>query len=105
MQALNTGDTLTDTFTYTVKDPGNLTDTAQLTITINGADDAPVGVNDSGLGDRGGRYQQWHGGVERDRQRSDQRHRRGQHQCAAGGDGDPDRQRDGGGGGRPVGPA
>ena len=42
VQALNTGDTLTDTFTYTVNDPGGLTDTAQLTVTINGADDAPV---------------------------------------------------------------
>ncbi len=48
VQALNTGGTLTDTFTYTVKDPGGLTDTAQLTITINGADDAPVAFNDIG---------------------------------------------------------
>ena len=48
VQALNTGGTLTDTFTYTVKDPGGLTDTAQLTITINGADDAPVAFNDTG---------------------------------------------------------
>jgi VCBS repeat-containing protein len=49
VQALNTGGTLTDTFTYTVKDPGGLlTNTAQLTITINGADDAPVGVDDTG---------------------------------------------------------
>jgi len=49
VQALNTGDTLTDPFTYTVKDPsGLLTNNAQLTITINGADDAPVGVDDTG---------------------------------------------------------
>ncbi len=48
VQALNTGGTLTDTFTYTVKDPGGLTDTAQLTVTINGADDAPVAFNDAG---------------------------------------------------------
>ena len=48
VQALNTGGTLTDTFTYTVKDPGGLSDTAQLTITINGADDAPVAFNDIG---------------------------------------------------------
>jgi VCBS repeat-containing protein len=49
VQALNTGGTLTDTFTYTVKDPGGLlTNNAQLTITINGADDAPVGVDDTG---------------------------------------------------------
>ncbi|MEI8720297.1 VCBS domain-containing protein [Mesorhizobium sp. ISC11] len=47
VQALNVGGTLTDTFTYTVKDPGNLTDTAQLTVIINGANDAPVAVADS----------------------------------------------------------
>src|SRR4029079_1351738 len=47
VQGLNAGQSTTDFFTYTVKDPGNLTDTAQLTITINGADDAPVGVDDS----------------------------------------------------------
>ena len=35
-------------FTYTVSDPGGLTDTAQLTITIHGADDAPVAVDDAG---------------------------------------------------------
>ena len=48
VQALNVGQTLTDSFNYTVKDPGNLTDTAVLTVTINGANDAPVGVDDSG---------------------------------------------------------
>ena len=42
VQALNTGDTLTDLSTYTVQDSRGLTATAQLTITINGADDAPV---------------------------------------------------------------
>jgi VCBS repeat-containing protein len=41
VQALNVGQTLTDSFNYTVKDPGNLTDTAVLTITINGAYDMP----------------------------------------------------------------
>ena len=52
VQALNSGGTLTDSFNYTVKDPapGNLTDIAVLTVTINGADDAPVGVNDTGVG-------------------------------------------------------
>src|SRR5205814_1209949 len=48
VQALNAGQTITDSFNYTVKDPGNLTDTAVLTVTINGADDAPVGVDDAG---------------------------------------------------------
>src|SRR5207237_273233 len=47
VQALNTGGTITDSFNYTVKDPGNLTDTAVLTVTINGANDAPVAVNDT----------------------------------------------------------
>ncbi|HVZ42274.1 MAG TPA: VCBS domain-containing protein [Ramlibacter sp.] len=41
-------DTLTDTFTYTVADADGASDTAQLTITIHGANDAPVGVDDSG---------------------------------------------------------
>ncbi|GLS00405.1 hypothetical protein GCM10007859_04110 [Brevundimonas denitrificans] len=45
VQALNTGGTLTDTFTYTTRDAAGLTDTAQLTITINGANDAPVAQN------------------------------------------------------------
>ncbi|MER9330802.1 VCBS domain-containing protein, partial [Mesorhizobium sp. M0488] len=46
VQALNTGGSTTDTFNYTVSD-GSLTDTAVLTVTINGANDAPVGGNDS----------------------------------------------------------
>src|SRR5438105_3304141 len=47
VQALNTGGTITDSFNYTVNDPGNLPDTAVLTVTINGANDAPVGVDDT----------------------------------------------------------
>ena len=47
VQALNSGGTITDSFNYTVNDPGNLTDTAVLTVTINGANDAPVGVDDT----------------------------------------------------------
>jgi uncharacterized protein YegL len=42
VQALNGSATLTDSFNYTVQDPGGLTDTAVLTITIHGANDAPV---------------------------------------------------------------
>jgi VCBS repeat-containing protein len=43
VQGLNTGSTaLTDTFTYTVKDPAGLTGTATITVSINGANDAPV---------------------------------------------------------------
>jgi VCBS repeat-containing protein len=47
VQALNVGQTTTDTFNYTVTD-GSLTDTATITITINGANDAPVAVADVG---------------------------------------------------------
>lgn len=45
VQALAVGAALTDTFTYTVQDAAGLTDKAQLTITINGANDAPVAQN------------------------------------------------------------
>lgn len=41
VQALNVGDSLTDTFSYRITD-GSLTDTANLVITINGANDAPT---------------------------------------------------------------
>ena len=43
-----TGQTLSEAFTYTVRDAAGLTDTAQLTITIDGRNDAPVGVDDAG---------------------------------------------------------
>nr|MBZ4203094.1 VCBS domain-containing protein [Methylovulum sp.] len=39
--------TLTDTINYTVEDSGGLTSSATLTITVQGANDAPVGVDDS----------------------------------------------------------
>ena len=42
IQALNSGQSVSDVFTYTVSDPGGLSDQAQLVITIQGADDAPV---------------------------------------------------------------
>ncbi|AEC20414.1 hypothetical protein PT7_1874 [Pusillimonas sp. T7-7] len=42
VQALAAGAVLTDDFSYTVKDLAGLTDTAQLTVTINGSNDAPV---------------------------------------------------------------
>src|SRR5262249_50599688 len=53
VQALNVGSTITDSFNYTVSD-GNLTDIATLTITINCADDAPIGVNDVGTATEAG---------------------------------------------------
>ena len=46
--ALDAGDTATDVFNYTVSD-GTATDTATITITILGANDAPVAQNDVGV--------------------------------------------------------
>ncbi len=48
VQALRQGDTLTETFSYRVTDLGNLHDIAALVITINGSNDAPVAVDDTG---------------------------------------------------------
>jgi VCBS repeat-containing protein len=45
VQALNVGQSTTDTFTYTMHDAAGATSTSTLTVTINGADDAPVAVN------------------------------------------------------------
>ena len=51
VDALNIGDTLEETFTYTMTDneSGNAKyDSAKLTITINGSNDAPIVSNDAG---------------------------------------------------------
>jgi VCBS repeat-containing protein len=45
VQALAAGQSLTDVFTYTMQDSGGLTSTTQVTITIQGANDAPVEVS------------------------------------------------------------
>jgi large repetitive protein len=42
VQALNVNQTLTEVFSYQIKDSSGQTSTTTLTITINGADDAPV---------------------------------------------------------------
>ena len=47
--ALDAGDTATDVFNYTVSDGNGGTDTATITITILGANDAPVAQNDEGV--------------------------------------------------------
>ncbi len=47
VQALAVGQSIDDIFTYTVRDPGGLTDTATLTITIDGANDAPTATANS----------------------------------------------------------
>jgi len=50
VQALRlTANTLSEAFTYTMKDSAGLASSAKLTVTIAGANDAPVGVNDYAL--------------------------------------------------------
>ncbi len=44
--SLSAGDTTTDTFTYTVSDGNGFSDTAIVTITINGLNDDPTAVDD-----------------------------------------------------------
>jgi VCBS repeat-containing protein len=46
VQALNSGDTLSESFPYTMDDGDGGTSAAQLTITINGTNDSPVAVAD-----------------------------------------------------------
>ncbi|MCW5732497.1 MAG: VCBS domain-containing protein [Enhydrobacter sp.] len=53
-QALGEGETGVETFTYQVTDAKGLVDTAQLDLTITGANDAPVVSGDSGYVSRGG---------------------------------------------------
>ena len=43
--ALRPGETLTDTFTYTVRDPGGQWATGTLTITVEGRNDPPVATD------------------------------------------------------------
>ena len=47
VQSLAAGETLTDSFTYTISDGNGGTDTATLIITINGANDGPTAVDDT----------------------------------------------------------
>ena len=46
---LAVGETASDTFEYTVSDSNGGTDTGLVTITIDGANDAPVATDDSGV--------------------------------------------------------
>ncbi len=55
VQALRTsGQTITDLFTYRVVDAGGLTSLATLTVTIQGANDSPIGINDTGTATEAG---------------------------------------------------
>ena len=47
LQALNQGQSLIDTFTYTISDGNQGTDTATVSITVTGANDLPVAVDDT----------------------------------------------------------
>jgi VCBS repeat-containing protein len=46
-QSLGAGQSATDTFSYTMRDTGGLTSSANVTVTITGANDAPVAVADT----------------------------------------------------------
>ncbi|MDF1862871.1 MAG: Ig-like domain-containing protein, partial [Verrucomicrobiales bacterium] len=52
--ALANGDVVTDVFTYTIDDGNGGADTAQLTITVTGTNDAPVAVDDTSAVDEDG---------------------------------------------------
>jgi uncharacterized repeat protein (TIGR01451 family) len=47
VQALRAGDSVTDTFTYTITDALNAQDSAALVITVQGTNDTPVATNDT----------------------------------------------------------
>ncbi|MEZ5465268.1 MAG: Ig-like domain-containing protein [Lysobacteraceae bacterium] len=47
LQALTAGNSVDDSFGYTIEDPGSDSDTATVTITVTGANDAPVAADDS----------------------------------------------------------
>lgn len=47
LQALNNGESTTDTFTYTISDGHGGTSSATATITVNGVNDAPTGANNT----------------------------------------------------------
>ncbi|MEI7445860.1 MAG: VCBS domain-containing protein, partial [Burkholderiales bacterium] len=52
VQSLKPGQTLTDSFVYTVRDPSGLSSTTTITITIDGVNDAPVSSSTSQTIDR-----------------------------------------------------
>jgi VCBS repeat-containing protein len=47
LNALTVGQSLTDTFTYTIQDPAGATSTATVTVTVVGVNDPPVATNNS----------------------------------------------------------
>lgn len=47
-EALRPGESRTESFTYTIVDSGGLSDTATVSVTVGGVNDAPVAIDDSG---------------------------------------------------------
>ena len=69
VQGLRAGQTVTDTFNYTMRDAAGATSSTTLTVTVTGTNDAPVAVANTAAAS-GGRHDVRH------RQRAHQRHRR-----------------------------
>jgi len=66
VQALRlTSQTLSETFTYRMSDAGGLTSVATVTMTIQGSNDNPVAVADTGTATEAGGYAKCDGWVER----------------------------------------
>ena len=64
VDALNPGDTITEAFNYTLLDhPAGLSDTAVLTLTILGSNDAPVASDDIGIAKEAGGINNSSGGA------------------------------------------
>ncbi|MEJ2746306.1 MAG: Ig-like domain-containing protein [Anaerolineae bacterium] len=49
LQALNVGEDVADTFSYTVRDGGIIFDTATVTVTVTGVNDAPTAQDDTAM--------------------------------------------------------
>ena len=77
VQALRTtGQTLTDTFTYTIQDTGGAYSSTQIVVTIRGANDAPTSVADSTIAIEAGGIANGTAGNQSDRKCAFQRSRR-----------------------------
>ncbi len=68
VEALNNGQTLSETFSYTLTDASGATSTTTLVITIQGADDLPFAVIDFGTAVEAGGLKQRYGRLESNRQ-------------------------------------
>ncbi|CUI72965.1 VCBS domain-containing protein [Achromobacter kerstersii] len=64
VQALAPGQTLSETFSYKATDTGGLSDVAELTITIRGANDAPTSDNETAVAEEKGGTANGTGGLD-----------------------------------------